>query len=179
MSEAVKEYGRALADLAAEEGIEERVLAESRMVRSILAEYPAYVHLLSNPEIPKKERTELLAQAFGGQIHPHFVNFLKLITERGYACETDSFLAEYESLYCQRHKIATAYVQSAVPLSDEQKDRLCKKLAGITGKTIELSCRVDPSLIGGIRLYINNTLLEGSVRARLDAVRASLASLTL
>ncbi|MBE6560874.1 MAG: ATP synthase F1 subunit delta [Ruminococcaceae bacterium] len=179
MSEAAKEYGRALADLAVEENIEVQILEESRAIRSLLDANPAYVRLLSSPEIAKSERAELLDKAFGGRVHRHLLNFLKLIMERGYAYRSAAFLSEYESIYCERHGIITADVQSAIPLSEEQKSRLAQKLSTLTGKTVELSCKVDPALIGGIRLTVNNTLFEGSVRAKLDQMRASLASLTI
>ena len=179
MSEAAKEYGRALADLAAEENIDAQILEESRALRAVLEENPAYVRLLCSPDIAKSERTALLDEAFGGRIHRHLLNFMKLITERGYAYQSAAFLREYENIYCERHGIVTADVQSAVPLSEEQKARLTAKLSALTGKTVELVCKVDPALIGGIRLTVNNTLFEGSVRAGLDQMRASLASLTI
>jgi F-type H+-transporting ATPase subunit delta len=179
MSEAAKEYGRALADLAAEEKIEEQLLAETRAVRALFRENPGYARLLASPDVSKTERTSLLDDAFGGRVHPYLLNFLKIITERGYASWTVDFLAEYDRLYCERHDIVTAFVQSAAALSEEQSARLREKLCAVTGKNVELSCTVDPALIGGIRLTVNNTLFEGSVRAKLDQMRASLASLTI
>lgn len=179
MSEAAKEYARALDELAVEEHLEERLLAETRAVRAVFMQNPAYARLLSNPEIPKAERTALLENAFGDRIHVYLLHFLKLITERGYAYRTEDFLREFDRLYCERHGIVTASVQSAVPLTEEQQTRLREKLEALTGKTIELCCTVEPSLIGGVRLHVNNTLFEGSVRARLDSLRASLRALTL
>lgn len=179
MSEAAKEYGRALADLAAEENLEEQLLAETRAVRALLRENPGYPRLLASPDVPKPERLALLDEAFGGRIHRYLLHFLKMITERGYAAQTAELLAEYERLYCERRGIVTASVQSAVPLSEDQLRRLRDKLCAVTGKNVELSCTVDPALIGGIRLTVNNTLFEGSVRAKLDQMRASLAALTI
>lgn len=179
MSEAAKEYGRALYELAVEENLEERLLAETRTVRAVFSANPAYARLLSNPELEKAQRKHLLDESLGGRIHPYLLDFLKLITERGYAWRAADFLAEYDRLYCERHGIVTAHVQSAVPLSPEQEARLREKLEKLTGKTVELSCTVEASLIGGVRLNLNNTLFEGSVRARLDDLRASLRALTL
>lgn len=179
MSEAAKEYGRALMELAAEEQIEERLLAETRAVRAVLSENPSYARLLSSPDIAKTERTAMLDASFGGRVHVHLLSFLKLITERGYAWQAEDFLREYDRLYCERHGIVTAHVQSAVEMSADQKARLREKLSAITGKTIELDCKVDPALIGGVRLTVNNTLFEGSVRAKLDELRTSLAALTI
>ena len=179
MSEAVKEYGQALADLAVEEQLEEILRTQSARLKEIFEQNPAYTRLLANPEIPKAERCALLEESLGGRVHPYLLNFLKILTERGYAYRSADFLAEYERIYCERHSIARADCASAVALTEEQKTRLREKLEGITGKKIELVCRVDPSLIGGIRLLLDNTLFDGSVRARLDEMRASLMALTL
>lgn len=179
MSDTVQEYGLALADLAQEEQLEDRFRSDIRKTEQVIKENPAYLRLLSHPEIPKAERIALLSEAFSGSVHPWFLNFLKLITERGYAYLLPEFFREYDRLYRERHHILSALAISAVPLSEEQKRRLCDKLTAITQQNIELTCQVDPSLIGGIRLQVNHTLLEGSIRAKLDTLRASLAASTV
>jgi len=179
MSKATKEYARALADLAAEEGLEDTLRTQAAAVREILEGERGYCRLLANPEIPKAERVSLLREAFGGRVHPYLTNFLSMLTERGYAYRCADFLAEYERIYCERHQITTAVVTSAVPLSDSQKTRLREKLCQLTGKTVTLVLALDPSLIGGVRVQMDNTLLEDSVRGRLDDMRAALSDITL
>lgn len=179
MSEAVQEYGMALADLAQEENLEDRFRSEIREIRQIFDENPAYLRLLSSPDIPKSERTALLNEAFSASVHPYLLNFFKLTTERGYAYLLPDFLQEYERIYCERHQIVSAMAVSAIPLSEAQKQRLTEKLKAVTHQNIELTCEVDPSLIGGIRLVVNHTLFEGSIRAKLDTLRASLAACTV
>lgn len=179
MSDVVKEYGRALLDLSVEEGIADSMLYETRLVGRAFSENGGYVRLLSDPQIPKEERLSLLGDAFSAVCHPYLVNFLKMVTERGYAHRIPSLMGEYERLYCEEYGIVTAFVTSAVPLSEEQKRRLTEKISHITGRMVSLRCEVDPSLIGGVRLIVQNTLFEGSIRAKLDGLRASLQSLTI
>ena len=64
-------------------------------------------------------------------------------------------------------------------LEDAAREKLRAKLAAMTGKTIELTVRVDPSVLGGIRLDMEGTRLDGTVRHRLDALRADIANVML
>ncbi len=179
MKEAVKEYSRALMDLAAEEGVSDTLLYETRLVGRMFSENPSYARLLSDPNIPKGERVGLIGDAFKGGFHPYLTSFLKMLTERGYARHIPSLMEEYERLYCEAYGIVTATAVSAVPLTEEQKRRLSDKVSAITGKMVSLHCRVDPALIGGISLSVENTLFEGSVKAKLNELRASLKALTV
>ena len=65
---------------------------------------------------------------------------------------------------------------SAVPLTGRQAEALRAKLAALTGKTIALSSRVDPACLGGVRLEVGGTQLDGTVQNRLDALRRRLAA---
>ena len=79
MTETGKRYGTSLYDLAAEEGLTERILAELDVAVNAMQE-PGYLRLLMTPSVPKKERCVLLDQAFA-QAHPYLVNFLKILCE--------------------------------------------------------------------------------------------------
>ena len=78
-------YGQSLYDLAAEENADEQIMEELEAVRGILADNPDYVTLLCEPSVPVKTRVQLLDEAFGGQIHPYLLNFLKILVEKGMA----------------------------------------------------------------------------------------------
>ena len=129
MSELTNEYATALADLAAEEGLEDEFLAQTGALLQVFRENPAYARLLSDPQLTKAERTSLADAAFGGRIHPYLVNFLKLLAERGYIAGVEEFFTEYDRIHCARHGIVKARAVSAVPLTDEQRERLLRRLA--------------------------------------------------
>ena len=83
MTETAKMYGGSLYDLAAEEGLEPRILGELDEVQQLLKQNPDYLRLLSTPSIPKKERCGLLDEALRGQVHLYVLNFLKILCEKG------------------------------------------------------------------------------------------------
>ena len=179
MTETAKMYGGSLYDLAAEEGLETRILGELDEVQKLLKQNPDYLRLLSTPSIPKKERCGLLDEALRGQVHLYVLNFLKILCEKGTLRELSGCARAYRIRYNQAHGILEATAVSAVPLTEQQRAALHAKLESLTGKTIDLKTKVDAKVLGGIRLDIEGTELDGTVQNRLAALRRDIASVTL
>ena len=174
MTETARMYGGSLYDLAAEEGLDERILGELDGVTALLNGDAEYLHLLSIPSIPKKERCALLDEAFRGQVHLYVLNFMKLLCEKGALRELPGCARAYRLRYNEAHGILEATAVSAV-----QTRRLHEKLEKVTGRHIDLKTKVEPAVLGGIRLDIEGTELDGTVRSRLAGLRSSIAAATL
>lgn len=179
MTEIAKMYGGSLYDLAAEEGLETRILGELEEVNALFKANPDYLHLLSIPSIPKKERCGLLDEALRGQVHLYVLNFLKILCEKGTLRELGGCTRAYRIRYNEAHGILEATATSAIALTKEQTAALHQKLEALTGKTIDLQTKVDPAVLGGIRLDIDGTELDGTVQNRLAALRRNIAAVTL
>ena len=179
MTETARMYGGSLYDLAAEEGLDERILGELESVTSILSADAEYLHLLSIPSIPKKERCALLDEAFRGQVHLYVLNFMKLLCEKGALRELPGCARAYRLRYNEAHGILEATAVSAVALTPEQTKRLHEKLEALTGKRFDLKTKVEPAVLGGIRLDIEGTELDGTVRSRLAGLRRNIAAAAL
>ena len=170
MTPAAKRWGDSLYELARTEGLEERILGELDMAAACIADEPDYLRLLSTIAVPKKERCALLQKAFEGA-HPYVINFLSLLCENGFLAELSGCIRAYRDLYNLDHGIAEATVTSALPLSDDERERLVRKLAAMTGKTVVLNEKTDPAVVGGLRVTIGGKRLDGTVRRRLDKLR--------
>ena len=179
MTEIARMYGGSLYDLAAEEGLEDRILEELDAVSALLKDAPQYLHLLSIPSIPKKERCGLLDEALKGRVHPYVLNFLKILCEKGTLRELPGCARAYRVRYNQAHGILEAVAVTAIPMTEEQTARLHEKLEAVTGKRIDLKTKVDPAVLGGIRLDIEGTELDGTVKNRLASLRSSIANVTV
>lgn len=179
MTEQAKRYGGSLFELAAEEQLDDRILGELDGAVSCFAENEEYFRLLALPSLSHAIRRGLLDEAFGGQVHPYVVNFLKLLCDEGLLRELPGCAQAYRERYNQAHGIVQVKAASAIPLDEATRARLTEKLKAVTGKQIELTVTVDPTLLGGIRLDMDGMRLDGTVRARLDGIRAGLDSLTL
>ena len=179
MTETAKMYGGSLYDLAAEEGLETRILGELDEVQQLLKQNPDYLRLLSTPSIPKKERCGLLDEALRGQVHLYVLNFLKILCEKGTLRELPGCARAYRVRYNEAHGILEATATTAVAMTEAQEKSLHEKLEKLTGKTIDLKTKVDAKVLGGIRLDIEGTELDGTVQNRLATLRKDIASVTL
>jgi F-type H+-transporting ATPase subunit delta len=179
MTQAVSTYAQALYDLAKDEGLVQRILEELNVLKSVFDENPQYSKLLSAPDIPKQERCQILDQAFRGKAHPYVLNFLKILTEKGYPRHFSDCCTAYRNRYNQDHGILPVRAVTAVALTESQSARLCEKLQAITGKTIELTSRVQPGVLGGVRLDYDGKRLDDTVSHRLDAIRGLLKDTVL
>ncbi len=179
MTKTAKTYGDALYQLAREEGCAALLLEELEAVDGILRQNPQYQRLTSLPALGKEERCALLDEAFGGRVHPYLLNFLKILSEKGKVKEFSGCVQAFREQYDEDNGILAVLVRSAVPLTDGQRQRLTQRLGETTGKTIRLSERVDPALLGGLRLEADGQSLDGTVAGRLQRMRVTLQDLTV
>ena len=174
MTHFAREYGHALYELAREEGLEEQILAQLKLVKDCLDQNRDYVRLLCARNLEIDERIRLLDEAFGSSLHPYLLNFLKLLTGRG-AMDFFFECAEvFRVRYNEDHGIARATAVSAAPLTAEQARALVEKLEAISGKRIELDTRVEASLIGGMQVDLEGRRYDNSIRTRLERMRRTL-----
>lgn len=179
MTDSAINYGEALYALAKEEQLSEDILSELEGVCSIFRDNPDYLRLLSEPSVPKKERCAVLNEAFRGSVQPYLLNFLKILCERGLIRQTADCLRAYRTHFNEDHGILEAKALTAVPLTNEQRQRLQEKLETITGKRVDLQIVQDTSVLGGIRLQMDGEEFDGTVRGRLDSLRRSLSDTVL
>lgn len=170
MSTLCTSYAHALYSLAAEEGLEDRILEELELLTAAFDAEPDYLRLLSSPNLSKDERCEIVENAFRDRVHPYVFSTLSLLTERKQIRRFSSFCKAYRELYDEAHGILAVSALTAIPLGEAQAERLRKKLETITGKTVRIQNRVDPACMGGVRLDYDDKRLDGTVQGRLASL---------
>ncbi len=178
MTDLVREYATALFSLTEEEGATEEVLSDTTVILSSLAAAPDYLRILFSPHIDNDEKHAVLTRTFR-KAHPHLLHFLMLLTDRGYAREIPACLEAYEVLYRDANGIKRAIAESAVPLTNEERERLTKTLSRRFACTVELVEKVDPALLGGVRVTIDGKCFDSTARHHLDGIRDRLSSTVL
>ena len=179
MTEVGSVYGSALYDLAKSEDLTGQLLKELTVLGESFRAEPGFIKLLSTPALTKEERCTILDDSFRGKLHPYLLNFLNILTEKGYIRHFSSCCDAYREQYNRDNGILPVTAVTAVPMSDAQKQRLTGKLAALTGKTIELHSRIDPDCLGGVRLDYDGKRLDDTVAHRLDAIRSVLKNTVL
>ena len=174
MTELAREYGDGLYALTEEEKISEEVLQQLLSLKALFREQPDFIRLLGNMSLSKEERVKIIDSVLRGQIHPYLLNFLKILCERGALNEYEGCLAAFKSLYNQAHGIVEATVTTAVALDDEQRARMAEKLSQMTGKTVVLAEKVDPSVVGGVLVEMNGQRYDNPLKNRLKSIHSAM-----
>ena len=172
-------YGEALYELAQSEGLQDTILAELKALNESFRQEPDFIRLLSSHAIPKQERCKVLDDSFRGKINQYVLNFLKILTEKGYMHHFSHCCEAYTKHYNEDNNILSVRAVTAVPLSEKQSDALTQKLTRLTGKTILLDNRVDPTCLGGVRLDYDGQRLDDTISHRMDAIRELLKNTVL
>ena len=172
-------YGEALYLLAKEEDRSKTILEELKALDESFSQEPDFLRLLSSPNLPKAERCQILDDSFRGKIDPYLLNFMKILTEKGYIRHFSDCRKGYTLHYNQDNGILSVTAVTAVALTEDQAEKLTGKLATITGKTIELVNRIDPGGYGGVRLDYDGQRLDDTVAHRLENIRNLLKNTVL
>ncbi len=179
MTDAARIYGTALFELAREENLDGEIFEELKTVKGIFDENPDYVRLLSTPSLTKEERRGALDGAFAGRVHEYVASFLKLLVDREAVRELSGCLQAYKELHYDHSGIMEVTVTTAVELSVGARKALLAKLDAVFGKKIILETRVDPSVLGGMRLECAGKRYDGTVRDRLSRIERGLREMVL
>ena len=171
MTEVGNVYGESLYELAKEENLTKLIGDQLAVLQQAFRQEPDFIRLLCSPNLTKTERCQILDDSFRGKVHAYLLNFLKILTEKGYMRYFSDCCDAYTEHYDQDNGILRVDAVSAVELTDAQKEKLMQKLSRITGKEVALRNRIDPAVLGGIRLDYDGQRLDDTVSHRLDAIR--------
>lgn len=129
---------------------------------------------LDNPARPYADRVALLERLLKGRAPEGVIRLAALLAERGRADRLPDVAAGFQRLLDAKRGIVEARVTSAAPLTADETRAVEAWVAKSTGKQVHLSATVDESLIGGLTVRVGDTLMDGSVRGRLERLRSEL-----
>ncbi len=171
MTHISREYAEALFALAQESGRPAEFETALDLTEETLKENPDFLKLLSSPAVSREDRTNALSSVLGGKIPLSVEMLLRMMVHRGHAKEIREMIVCYRELDRDSRRESVAKVVSAAALTEEQQSALAEKLEKRFGRKMILDCQVDPSLIGGIRVEAEGTVLDGTLRSRLREIK--------
>lgn len=131
--------------------------------------------LMKNPVVPLDDKREVLTRIFSRFLFaPTTRNFLLVLLENERIAQVEEITHAFATQMDELSNRTRATVTSAVPLERSDLARIQTALQRLTGKTVVLDARVDPSLIGGVVTEIGNIVLDGSVKTQLQSLREHL-----
>ena len=180
VAEAVTDAGRlpltyAQALLGAAGNASEECLEELRwFVKELLPQAPGLMNVLTSNFVSQDEKERLLSSALDGKASAVFVNFVKVLARNGRMPLLSSILGMADNLIREQKKQVLVHIRSAVPLDSESMNVVVERMRSILQREPVVQVEVDPSLLGGVVIRVGDTLLDGSVAARLKKFRSAM-----
>ncbi len=175
-----KIYGDALFQLAMESQSVDEYLREVKSFQEVLETNQELVKLMNHPKIDKEEKRKVMVTIFDGKISKDLQGFVDLLIRKDRFVQIESIFEYFIHQVKEYKNIGTAYVTSAVPLCDRQKDQIRNRLLETTKYVeIELIFRVDDQLIGGLVIRIGDRVVDSSVRTRINELSKELSKIQL
>lgn len=167
-------YATALFQVARAEGSLDDVEDELFRFSRVLSSSDELRGALTDARIPPEKRQAIVEDLLGERAHPVTVNLVSFVVGAGRARDLPAIIERLvERAAAERQKVV-AEVTAAVPLDDDQQRRLAEALSKATGRNVEVKVVVDPSIIGGIVARVGDTVIDGSIRHRLDLLKERL-----
>jgi F-type H+-transporting ATPase subunit delta len=173
---AAARYARALLDVAIKEKADlERIEQELTDFAGLLDQQPALEKVLLNPAVPvPRKRAVVVELTTRAKFLPIVAKLLALLGERDRLILIPDLVASYRDRLADYRKIVRAEVTTATPLPPERVQQIQKSLAEVTGRTVSLQARVDPSIVGGLVARVGSVVYDGSVTRQLEKLRERL-----
>lgn len=166
-------YAKALLDLAVEKNSVEDTLADIKYLDSICRNSVEFINMLRSPIIAASKKQDIITAAVGDSLKPLAQAFIKLLVNKGREENLPEIAAAFVQQYKQMKNIKSVMLTTATPASDKLKSSVLDKVkAAVPDAEIELFEVVNPDIIGGFVLQLEDKLFDASVRRDLNDVKA-------
>jgi len=174
MDELARVYARAFFEVAREHGKLDELREQLAQFADALSEHRQLAVFFFSPYLSSSQKQEGLARALDGA-DPLLLNFLELLIEKHRMPVIFRVRQQYERLWEEEHRTLPVEVTSAIALDKETTESLGRTIGERAGRTVKLAARVDPDILGGIVLRVGNSILDASIRNRLEQLRRHVA----
>jgi F-type H+-transporting ATPase subunit delta len=174
MEEIATVYARSLFEVASDQDKLDLVREQISEFADAVSENRELQVFLFSPYFSSEEKKDGLDRALT-DVDPVVDNFLKLLVEKHRMPVIFRIRAEYDRLWEEENKLLPVEITSAVELPEATVKQLGDRISEQTGRRVELSSHVEPEILGGIVVQVGNSVLDASIRNRLEQLRRQVA----
>jgi F-type H+-transporting ATPase subunit delta len=174
MEELARVYGRSLFEVAREHGKLEELREQLGQFADALDEHHELAVFFFSPYFSTQEKQDALDRVLEGA-DERFLNFLKLLIENHRMPVIFRVRREYERLWEAENRMLPVEITSAIELDDATTRSVGDRIGQSTGRKVTLTTRVEPNILGGIVVRVGNSILDASIRNRLEQLRKQVA----
>lgn len=174
-----RRYATALTQVAQAHGLLDKIEQELGGLAARIETDAELQKVLIHPEVTPQSKKEILTRLFAKEVSPYVLNLLKLLVDKDRFGHLQEINAAYRMLANRIRRKIPVEVVTARPLTPEDQAALAGKLSRASGWQVELDTRVDPAVLGGIRVRIGDRVIDGTVARRLELLKKQLSQVRL
>jgi len=174
MDELARVYARSLFEVALEQGKLDVLREQLGQFVDALSEDRQLAVFFFSPYFSSKEKQDALGRVLEGA-DPALMNFLSLLIENHRMPVLFRIRQQYERLWEEENRTLPVEITSAVALDERTTEELGRTIGERAGRKVTLAARVDPDILGGVVLRVGNSILDASIRNRLEQLRRQVA----
>ena len=174
MEELAKVYARSLFEVAKEHGILAEIREQLHAFVEAVEENRDLRIFFFSPYFASHEKKDGIRRVLV-DADERFVRFLELLAERHRLPVIFRIRRVYDELWAEENRVLEASITSAVELDEKVVKQIGKRIEEETGRNVELTSHVDPDVLGGLVIRVGNTVMDASVRRRLERLRRQVA----
>lgn len=161
-------YGKALFEAAADVDKVDMILDELNAISGIFKQEPEFYEFFITPVLSGAEKKEVVKKVFEGRISNETYHFLLILIDKKRTTSFSKIVREYKKLKDQKQGISAGSIISAVPLTDIQLNSFEEKAGTLLKKNVKLTNKVEPSILGGVKIFIEGKVIDASIRKQLQ-----------
>lgn len=166
-----RRYGLALYEVAQEQGKETKYLEDLREIVELIKSNEGLLELIKHPQLSTSRKKELFDSIFKGKTEDEVLSLLHLLIEKDKILNLEGILKEMEKIHLEANKTVIAQVKTVVPLEDEERTTLIKKLQQMYNKVILLQEEIDKTILGGVYVRVGNDVIDGTIKSKFEEIR--------
>ena len=174
MTERTDAYADAVLSVARAEGVLGAIEDDLFRFSGILSDNESLRMALNDPALPAGRRIAVVEELMGGKALPASTSLVAAVVGAGRASELPEIVSTFLEKAASARGHEVAEVRSAIPLDDAQQQRLAQALSDATRKQVEVKVVVDASVLGGLVTRIGDTVIDGSIRHRLEQLKGTI-----
>ena len=174
MLEIAQNYASALLSIAIDENKVIDYQKEVKELSKIIKDNPDFLSLLDSRFLTVSERKEKVSEILVN-FSLDIINFIKIIVEHNRVNYLEDILQAFNTLCNENRDIVEGLIYTAFPLEEKVLLKIKKKISQIENRDVDLITRIDPSLIGGVKVVINSHIYDGSIKNQIEKMQIDLS----
>lgn len=170
-SKAALRYAKAILSLAKETGSESEVNADMQLIAATISESDDLQIMLKSPVIKASDKKKVLVSLFTDKVCTISLGLFNLLEENKRTIMLESIASQYTIIYDYLKSMNIAVVTTAVPLTDDLREQVLRKIVEITGNKTSIENNIDPSILGGFIIRVGDMQYDASVSNNFNELR--------